>query len=40
MAEITVTIERWKLSLCLKVSVGWLIARSSVAHKWRLRSAA
>lgn len=35
MADIAVTLERWKLSLCLKVSVAGLIARSSIAHKWK-----
>lgn len=35
MAEIAVTLERWKLSLCQKVSVAGLIARSPVAHKWK-----
>jgi hypothetical protein len=35
MADIAVTLERWKASLCPQVSVAGLLARSSVAHKWK-----
>ena len=35
MADIAVTLERWKSSLHLRVSVAGLLTRSSVAHKWK-----
>lgn len=28
-------LDRWKASLCKQVSVGGMLARNSVAHKWR-----
>lgn len=35
MTEIEQTLERWKASRCQQVSVAGLLARSSVAHKWK-----
>jgi len=35
MEEIHDQLERWSQSLCHDVSVGGLLARSEIAHKWR-----
>lgn len=35
MEDIHVTLERWHQSLCQDISVGGLLARCPIAHKWK-----
>lgn len=36
MGEINATLDRWKASLCPQVSLGEMVARNPIAHKWKV----